>query len=289
MGAVRLHVLEQRLAASGERPDRLLGHAGELAHPLHRLRPVDTKRAGELVAEVGLVQVAGGQPVRLQDRFPRPAPATPRPRCGSCWRRSRACGGGGPAPARCGAGTRPPRTPTRAPGGARRVRAERRTPLARGSQAPPATLTHVANDRNGVISTGNWYATVSGDSGMSFTCRCPRREPGLRRILLRPGRVRGGPRRALARALAAAVLVQLVGERERAAAAPLPRHRTTSSPASTRAPPGTSSRRRTSSSARTSGSTSARSRTPRSTSTSRPTSATRPASRTRAIRPASAG
>ncbi len=66
----RLHVLHQRLPPSREGLDRLLGNTDELTHPLDWLGPLDAEPAGELVAEVGFVQVPGGEPVGLQDRFP---------------------------------------------------------------------------------------------------------------------------------------------------------------------------------------------------------------------------
>ena len=43
--------------------------AVELGHPLDRLRPLEPEPPRELVAELRLVEVAGGEPVGLQDRL----------------------------------------------------------------------------------------------------------------------------------------------------------------------------------------------------------------------------
>lgn len=65
----RLHVFEQRLSSSREGSHRLLGDALEFGHAFDRLRPADAEPLRELVAEVGLVEVAGGEPVGAQDRL----------------------------------------------------------------------------------------------------------------------------------------------------------------------------------------------------------------------------
>ena len=64
-----LHVLEQRLPPGRERPHRLLRHPDQVRHPLDRLRPLQPKPPGELVPQLGLVEVAGGEPVGAQDRL----------------------------------------------------------------------------------------------------------------------------------------------------------------------------------------------------------------------------
>ncbi len=112
------------------------------AIPFHGVSPTRARPAGQLVPKLGLVEVAG-RAVRALRSPHRRAPATHHPRCGSCWRRSRACAGAGPAPARCGDGTPPPRIPHRV-----RVRrmqqaaADHRRPPARGRRRPPAATRH---------------------------------------------------------------------------------------------------------------------------------------------------
>ena len=139
--AERLHVLEQRLPPRRERPHRLLRHPDQLGHPLDRLRPLEPEPPGELVPQLGLVEVAGREPVGAQDRLAVERPPLAVRACGPCWRRSRACADADPARARCDAGTPPPRTPRRARAPRRRGRGAPRRPRARGSRAPPARPT----------------------------------------------------------------------------------------------------------------------------------------------------
>ena len=136
--AERLHVLEQRLPPGRERPHRLLRDPGQVRHPLGRLRPLQPEPPRELVPQLGLVEVAGGEPVGAQDRLAVERPPLAVGACGPCWRRSRACAGAGPARGRCDAGTPPRRTPRRARGPRRRGRGARRRPRARDSRARPA-------------------------------------------------------------------------------------------------------------------------------------------------------
>ena len=65
----RLHVLEQRPPPGRERPDRALRDLRQLAHPFHRLRPLEPEPPGKLVPQLRLVQVAGREPVGAQDRL----------------------------------------------------------------------------------------------------------------------------------------------------------------------------------------------------------------------------
>ena len=129
--AERLHVLEQRPPPGRERPDRLLRHLRELGHPFHRLGPLEPEPPRQLVPQLGLVQVAGREPVGAQDRL-----AVERPPL--------AVVGAGHVgddhvrvqvrvlrPATCGAGTPPPRTPRRARAPRRRGRGAPRRPPAR--------------------------------------------------------------------------------------------------------------------------------------------------------------
>jgi hypothetical protein len=60
-------VLEHLAASAGEGAKRLLRDTGDLGHALHRRRPLDAERAGEFGAEVGLVEVAGGEAVGRED------------------------------------------------------------------------------------------------------------------------------------------------------------------------------------------------------------------------------
>jgi hypothetical protein len=69
LGAECLHVLDERSPAAGERAHRLLRDACQFAHALYGLGPLQPQPVRERVAEVGFVEVAGGEPVRLQDRL----------------------------------------------------------------------------------------------------------------------------------------------------------------------------------------------------------------------------
>ena len=64
-----LHVLHEQASASGERADDFLRHADELAHAFDRLGPLKPEPAGELVTEMSLVQIAGCEPVCLEDHL----------------------------------------------------------------------------------------------------------------------------------------------------------------------------------------------------------------------------
>ena len=95
----------------------LRGTPFEVGEAFVRRLPLDAERAGELGAQVGLVEVAGGEPVGLEDRLAvERAPLAVAGAAGHVARRSRACAGAGPARARCGAGRRRRRTPPRARG-----------------------------------------------------------------------------------------------------------------------------------------------------------------------------
>ena len=123
-----------------ELADHLARDVPELGHALARLLPLDAERAGELGAQMRLVEVAGGEPVALEDRLAvERAPLAVARGSAPCWRRSRACAGAGPGRGSCGAGRRRRRsrracsrcTPLRAaPGHARLVLevGERRLP-----------------------------------------------------------------------------------------------------------------------------------------------------------------
>ena len=127
-------------AASRTRATTAAGTPAISAIPLLRRLPLDPERAGQLGAQVGLVEVAGGEPVGLQDRLAvERAPLAVARAAAPCWRRSRACAGADPAPARCGAGTRRRRSRGRARAcDAVPCRGGRRTPRPRGRRAPPA-------------------------------------------------------------------------------------------------------------------------------------------------------
>src|SRR6266540_4078623 len=56
-------VLEHLAASAGEGAKRPLWDAGDLGHALQRCLPLDAEGTGELEAEVGLVEVAGGEAV----------------------------------------------------------------------------------------------------------------------------------------------------------------------------------------------------------------------------------
>src|SRR4029079_18831369 len=56
-------------SAARKRPDRRWRDIPELGHALPGLLPLDAERAGQLSAELGLVEVAGGEAVALQDRL----------------------------------------------------------------------------------------------------------------------------------------------------------------------------------------------------------------------------
>jgi hypothetical protein len=73
----RLHVLDQRLSPHREFSDRHLRDPFELGHALHGLRRREPQPLSELVAELGFVQVAGGEPVGLQDGLPPSASHSP--------------------------------------------------------------------------------------------------------------------------------------------------------------------------------------------------------------------
>ena len=105
-------------------------HARELSHPFAGC-PFDPERAGELVAEVRLVEVAGGEPVGLEDRLAVERSPLAVARRGPCWRRSHACAGAGPARGWCGAGKR----------------RRRSRPRARGSRRCASRTTHASSSR----------------------------------------------------------------------------------------------------------------------------------------------
>ena len=64
-----LQVVEHLRAPLRERAQRRLGDAGDLRHPVHRLAPLHPERAGQLEAQLRLVQIAGSEPVALQQRL----------------------------------------------------------------------------------------------------------------------------------------------------------------------------------------------------------------------------
>ena len=75
--AVRLHVLDERLPPRRERPHCFLRYGLEVGHSLHRLGPAEAEPPGDLVAQLRLVEVAGGEPVGLQDRLAVERPPLP--------------------------------------------------------------------------------------------------------------------------------------------------------------------------------------------------------------------
>ena len=93
------------------------GTPASSAIPLYGVSHSTPERAGQLGAQLGLVEVAGGEPVGLQDRLAvERAPLAVAGASAPCWRRSRACAGAGPARGWCGAGRRRRRSPRRARG-----------------------------------------------------------------------------------------------------------------------------------------------------------------------------
>ena len=67
--AVPFEVVDDRRAPLRERPQRLLRHAVDVGHPLLRLAPLDSERPCQLEAQLRLVEVAGREPVGLQQRL----------------------------------------------------------------------------------------------------------------------------------------------------------------------------------------------------------------------------
>src|SRR6266508_6043317 len=61
--ALALEVVEHLRAPLRERPQRPLGYACDLGHPVLRLAPLDAERAGQLETKLCLVEVAGGEPI----------------------------------------------------------------------------------------------------------------------------------------------------------------------------------------------------------------------------------
>ena len=68
-GCLCLHVLLDLQPASRELAQHPGRDALDFGHALDRVAPVDAEPGGELVAEVGLVEVAAGEPVGLQERL----------------------------------------------------------------------------------------------------------------------------------------------------------------------------------------------------------------------------
>src|SRR5687768_464340 len=66
---VLVHALYDLLPSRRELLDHASRHAGELRPTLVRGGPFDPERAGELVPELRLVEVARGEPVSLEDRL----------------------------------------------------------------------------------------------------------------------------------------------------------------------------------------------------------------------------
>ena len=127
--AVLLEVGLDLLAAGRELPQHRPGDAGDVGDAVADRAPLDAEPAGELPAEVRLVEV----PDRGQPRVQRPAiqrrPLARRRGSGRCWRSRRGCAGAGHRPGRCGAGTRRRRT--------RRRRAPCGRPCPAGPGTPP--------------------------------------------------------------------------------------------------------------------------------------------------------
>ena len=67
--AAALEVVEHLRPSLRERLQRPVRDAGDLRHPILRLAPLDPERAGQLEPQLGLVEVAGREPVLLQDRL----------------------------------------------------------------------------------------------------------------------------------------------------------------------------------------------------------------------------
>ena len=71
--------LEDFRAAGGEGAQVLVGEAGDLGDPLAGLLPLDAEAGAQLVAQVGLVDVAGGGRVLVDRRVVEAGPAAVRP------------------------------------------------------------------------------------------------------------------------------------------------------------------------------------------------------------------
>ena len=67
--AALVHVLDHLRSPGRELVDHLAGDALQVGEPFVRRFPLDPESARELAAEVGLVEVAGGEPVGLEDRL----------------------------------------------------------------------------------------------------------------------------------------------------------------------------------------------------------------------------
>ena len=148
-GTARLHVLDERLPPRRERPHYLLRYGFEVGHSLHRLGPAEAESPGDLVAQLRLVEVAGGEPVGPQDRLAverQPLPVRRTSHVGDdhvgvqvrILRPAGAMSEGRGDEALC-----------RAPEPRRRGRGGRRTPRARGRRAPPARPSHVPRSARG--------------------------------------------------------------------------------------------------------------------------------------------
>ncbi len=68
-GAALAETLDDLKPAPGELVDHRPRHGPKLGPALRRRLPAEAERAGKLVAQVRLIQVAGGKPVGLEDRL----------------------------------------------------------------------------------------------------------------------------------------------------------------------------------------------------------------------------
>ena len=88
--------LDDLPAAGRELADDRARDVSQLRHALAWLLPFDAERTGQLGAELSLVEVAGGEPVALEDRLAvERAPVAVARASSPCWRRSRECEGAG--------------------------------------------------------------------------------------------------------------------------------------------------------------------------------------------------